>query len=220
MSHKLQPQNSYPVSAGPQSPLPGVKPVVRRKAAFTLIELLVVVAIISVLIAVLLPALTQARASGRMIVCLSNLRHLGMAAAAYAEDYVDIFYPDLSGNYNWCMYYYPYLGTGDKMGQGNNKTPCVICPNVKDDPMGRHSYGMNCHKRGLVFSKLRVTIPKPDELMMFADSYFLALHIWGGGDIVWRHEMRANMCFLDGHAGSRVYGEGGWRFGDWLGYEW
>jgi prepilin-type N-terminal cleavage/methylation domain-containing protein/prepilin-type processing-associated H-X9-DG protein len=190
------------------------------KIGFTLIELLVVVAIISVLVAVLLPALTRARATGRMVVCLSNLRQLGMAAAYYAEDCVDIFYPDFTENYNWCMYYYPYLGTGDKMGQGNNFTATVVCPNKKNDPpISPHSYGMNAHKRGLVFSRLKVTIPKADELMMFADSCFLSLHIWGG-DIVWRHEMRANMCFLDGHAGSRVYGEGGWRFGDWLGYDW
>jgi prepilin-type N-terminal cleavage/methylation domain-containing protein/prepilin-type processing-associated H-X9-DG protein len=191
--------------------------------AFTLIELLVVVAIIAVLVAVLLPALTQAREGGRSVVCLSNLRQLGMAAATYAEDQVDVFYPDLTANYDWCKYYYPYLGSGGQMGQWNMKTACVICPNVTDDPMGRHSYGMNLLKRGVIFTTLRASVSRPDELLMFADSSHLALHLWPGGEIDWRHgHLRANMCFLDGHAGSRAADEGGWRFGNFTGdmYEW
>lgn len=59
----------------------------RRRAAFTLIELLVVVAIIAVLIGVLLPALGQARAAARTTACLSQMRQLAIAQAAYAVDH-------------------------------------------------------------------------------------------------------------------------------------
>lgn len=54
---------------------------------FTLIELLVVISIIALLIAILLPALGAARQAGRMAVCSSNARQLGIAMALYAQDY-------------------------------------------------------------------------------------------------------------------------------------
>ena len=59
----------------------------RRHNSFTLIELLVVIAIISVLAALLLPALTTAREKGRRVVCSSNLHQLGVAFYTYIDDY-------------------------------------------------------------------------------------------------------------------------------------
>lgn len=58
-----------------------------RLQGFTLIELLVVVAIITVLIAMLLPALQSAREQSRSVVCISHMQNLGTAAMYYVNDY-------------------------------------------------------------------------------------------------------------------------------------
>lgn len=55
-------------------------------AGFTLVELLVVIGIISLLIAILLPALNKARAAGNRTACLSNIRQLGIAIQMYCND--------------------------------------------------------------------------------------------------------------------------------------
>jgi prepilin-type N-terminal cleavage/methylation domain-containing protein len=58
-----------------------------RKTSFTLIELLVVIAIIAVLVALLLPGLSQAREAAKAVQCQSNLRQLLMAQIYYAKDW-------------------------------------------------------------------------------------------------------------------------------------
>lgn len=61
-------------------------PLLRCRLAFTLIELLVVISILSLLMALLLPALARAKEAGRATACLSNLRQAGVAIQLYVQD--------------------------------------------------------------------------------------------------------------------------------------
>ena len=57
-----------------------------KRRAFTLVELLVVIALLAILAALVLPALTGGEAQARRIKCTSNLRQLGLAAQMYWDD--------------------------------------------------------------------------------------------------------------------------------------
>lgn len=63
----------------------------RNPNAFTLIELLVVIAIIALLIGILLPSLSQARDTSKRLLCMSNLRQMGVGFTTYSVSNQEYF---------------------------------------------------------------------------------------------------------------------------------
>ncbi len=113
-----------------------------QKKIFTLIELLVVIAIITVLAAMLLPALNKARDKARMIGCTNTLKSLMSADVMYSDDNSDFMTPTYVLNnladYDsaWPYLLAPYLNLDkSRINYANSQTFCrsLICAGATTD---------------------------------------------------------------------------------------
>ncbi|MBQ6473902.1 MAG: DUF1559 domain-containing protein, partial [Victivallales bacterium] len=123
-----------------------------------------VIAIIAILAAMLLPALSKAREKGRAASCMNTEKSLGLAHLMYASDYDGfgfIFYSASSSTElaavrdNLFGVFFDYLGGYDMTEFKNNYSghippPYLKCPSRQGAWLDRPShYGTNCHLAAL-----------------------------------------------------------------------
>lgn len=165
--------------------------------AFTLIELLVLLAIISVLIAILLPSLSAARENAKTVQCLSNLRQMATATLAYTHTsggYYPLGYWNSSNSstytsMNWDYTTIKNLSTGQTIVQpgllwmGGEIASVQQCPgydgksNTASDPYTGYNYNTSYIGHGQ-----NETVPAPLHISRMRRSAQCAL--FGDGEYI------------------------------------
>ncbi|MBI4025520.1 MAG: type II secretion system protein [Verrucomicrobia bacterium] len=197
----------------------------RASRAFTLIELLVVVAIISILAALLMPALRKAKEHADSTACVNNLRQLYLSFCLYVDDHDNIPPPAYSWNpptFNWTWWSFLYNRGYVKQPNATQwvslieKNGIMMCPSVRYDrnyywyvnPLVNNtpecSYGMNLDlgsEGGRDANWKRIA--RPSETLLFSDitRYNDSFILYAGkaNAISVRHFGGSNLIFADGH---------------------
>lgn len=141
--------------------------------ALTLVELLVVVSIIGVLVALLLPAVQQARSATRRASCQNNLHQLGLAFARYIDTH-DGHFPhgadDPNDPRSWVSTLAPYLENVDAIR---------ICP---DDP--HRAVWSEMHGTSYLLNEyIGMDLPEAVQTIDQLDSTFRTIVAFEGSDL-------------------------------------
>jgi prepilin-type N-terminal cleavage/methylation domain-containing protein/prepilin-type processing-associated H-X9-DG protein len=189
-----------------------------KRNGFTLIELLVVISIISLLIAILLPALGNARKAARNVQCQTQIRFLMTASLMYTQD----FNGYLSSHSSWWNYLYDYgLKTVKRSGYSIKMPPCPEYVPDDSSSWGKEYAGFASNgngrirpKSGFVQSKIDNLTAPLSKLVLFWDDRHLnnsfnggyPTNTWhNGGSWYWfsfRHNNALNVSILDGHVAT------------------
>jgi prepilin-type processing-associated H-X9-DG protein len=137
-----------------------------------------------------LNGLTQARAKAQEIACLSNAKQIGLGTLMYVQDYDEVF-PRKSASYKDQIW--PYI-------KNEAAFHCAL------DPQGVISYSINQYIQGVTMAR----VTDPANTVLFYEGK--------NGSVNYRHNGRAAIVFVDGHAKmmsaeemkSRVWKEANW----------
>jgi prepilin-type N-terminal cleavage/methylation domain-containing protein len=199
----------------------------RLLRGFTLIELLVVVAIIAVLAALLLPALSRAKSKARSAQCVNNLRQWGLAYRQYADDNKDYLprrgqgvkpLDQIDRPEDWFNALPPYLSlasyqqvfTNSQKLKAGAQSP-FVCP-AATDPGSNHflPYAMNMNlcpwgNSGNSEATKFAEVVCPVQVVALADApgpYSATFPSKNPYSPIARHSERLNILFLAGNVQS------------------
>ncbi len=123
---------------------------IELRRGFTLIELLVVIAIIAMLVSILLPSLNQAKELARKVLCMRNLKSIGVCQSMYAasEDYWSpatymgpLGDEDWPTSGSWVVPLRDYLGLTDPGGDDNFLDSVIASAGLHYCPSTHDTYG-------------------------------------------------------------------------------
>jgi prepilin-type N-terminal cleavage/methylation domain-containing protein/prepilin-type processing-associated H-X9-DG protein len=194
--------------------------------AFTLIELLTVIAVIGVLAAILIPAVSKVRERANFTKDSSNLRQLGVANHLYMQDHqgrlVANFAKDESGNItdqSWTYNLMPYI-EGHEVADAEEQWIIELRPgNVFNTPARTNyeekvrSYGLNyqLYKKSGLAQGLFLNIPNPGNIVLIgptelADNQWMRSSdgVGVGPAMKFYYGDHANVLYVDGHVDAHT----------------
>ena len=191
--------------------------------AFTLIELLVVIAVILILVALIFPALVKAKEKAKAIKCLSNVKQWTYALHMYSDDNEDYFPYEgnttdaidaglnIEGWFNTAALHAAQSPMKDLYASGliplNGHNSIFICPSATkppsvppslSDPFFNYGFNNRLDPNGPDRFK-RHQVALPSEVVAFTENQ--GQPPYSSQQSPARHGNRANLGFVDGHAG-------------------